>query len=101
MKAETIHGIVHALLDAEDELGVHFDTDFTLEVLKYCTRKLERIGKGEDYLPILYRCELESHLVMREINRRSEAMLKERKGGEGYVFGMPQNDMPLRLSQCT
>lgn len=101
MKAETINGIVQALLDAEHELGVHFDTDFTLDVLKYCTRKLERIGKGEDYLPILYRCELESHLAMREINSRTEAMLKERKGGEGYVCGMSQRDMPIRMPQCT
>ena len=100
MKAETIHGIVHAMLDAEHELGVHFDTDFTIDVLRYCIRKLERIGKDEDYLPLLYRCELESHLAMREINKMSEAIYRERKGGERYVLDVLPNAMPPTVSQC-
>lgn len=100
MKIETFHKVCEAHCEVESELGFGIDAMTTWSVLGYCIRKLKRIGKDEDYLPILYRCELPMQLAMREINRRSEAMLRERKGGERYVRNMPTDDLSIQLPQC-
>lgn len=42
----------------EDEIGTHLLDEFVEEVEGYCERKVERIGKSIEYLPILFRCEL-------------------------------------------
>ena len=88
MKVETIAKVCEAQLEVQDEYGFIIDDDTAMEVFEYCVRKLKCIGKGEDYLPILYKCELPMHIAMKEINKLSKFMYEEMKGGEGYVFGM-------------
>ena len=89
MKAETLKEVCKAHIEVENEYGIRIDAKTTLEVFEYCIRKLKHIGKDEDYLPILYRCELPMQLAIKEIDKLSKFMYQEMKeGGEGYVFGM-------------
>lgn len=44
--------------EAEKEMGFSVSDEVAEEILAICKRKLSVIGKGEDYLPILYRFEL-------------------------------------------
>ena len=60
--------IAKARAEAEHECGIKFDEKFAVEVLRYCIRKLKRIGQTEEYLPLLYRCELVQHQQMRRIS---------------------------------
>lgn len=64
--------LADAVLAAEMKTGRHFDFDTVYEVMKYSVRKLEVIGKGEDYLPLLLETELCDHVMREEINRRGE-----------------------------
>lgn len=101
MKPETIKEICKAHLEVEQEYGINIDEVTTREILSYCIRKLKHIRKDEDYLPILYKCELPMQLAIKEINKLSKFMYEEMKGGEGYVFGMSYESLPLTMPQCT
>lgn len=59
--------LVKARNEAEHECGYKFDDKYAIEVLRYCMRKLKRIGQTEEYLPLLYRCELIQHQQMMRI----------------------------------
>jgi len=64
--------LADAVLSAELRTGVHFDFDTVHKVLKYSLRKLEVIGKGMDYLPLLFKDELRDHAMRERINMRGE-----------------------------
>ena len=66
-KASTGSLLARARVEAEEECGKKFDDIFAGEVLRYCIRKLKRIGQTEDYLPLLYRSELLQHQQMMKI----------------------------------
>lgn len=53
--------LVKAKKKAEENLGCRIPDDVALDELGHCMRKMQCIGKDDDYLPILY-C---SELVMR------------------------------------
>lgn len=101
MKLETIKKICEAHLAVEQEYGIHIDEATTREILSYCIRKLKCIGKDEDYLPILYKCELPMQLAMKEVNKLSKFMYEEMKGGEYSVFNLFKNSLPPTVSQRT
>lgn len=102
MKPETMKAICEAHLEVENEYGIVITEETTRAILSYCIHKLKRIGKEEDYLPLLYRCELPLQLAMQEINRISENRLKERKKGvEEYVFGMLSDTLQPKMPQRT
>lgn len=69
--------LAKARSEAEEECGLVFDDRFATEVLRYCIRKLERIGQTEEYLPLLYRCELVQHQQMRSINAMSNSVVQK------------------------
>ena len=99
MKVQTFSEVCQAHIEVEREYGIVIDEKTTREVFEYCVRKLKRIGKNEDYLPILHRCELPMQLAMREVNKLSRFMYEERKkGGEGYVFGMSYAPLSPKMS---
>ena len=99
MKVQTITEVCKAHLEVEREYGIVVDPKTTREVFEYCVRKLKCIGKDEDYLPILYQCELPMHLAMKEINKLSKFMYEEmKKGGEDYVFGMSYEPLSPQMS---
>lgn len=98
MKPETIKAVCQAHCDVVEEIGVEVSPETTIEIFGYCIRKLKYIGKDEDYLPILYRCELPLQLSMRAINRMSEAIRKERKGGEMNVQVMHELSLRQQMS---
>lgn len=52
-----------AIENAEKRLGFEIDPLVALKVYRYSVRKLEVIGKGSDYLPILYESELYDHYM--------------------------------------
>lgn len=67
MKLETKMLVMKARREAEKEIGAIIPDDLANEILGYCERKLACIKKDEDYLPILYRCELPLQVRMREL----------------------------------
>lgn len=52
-----------AIENAEKRLGFEIDPLVALKVYRHSVRKLEVIGKGSDYLPILYESELYDHYM--------------------------------------
>lgn len=98
MKLSTKLKIAKARRQAEAELGVKLPNDFARDVLKYCERKLICIKKDEDYLPLLYRCELPQHAQMRAITEYSIAMMKQRKEAEKSVRDLQTDAVPSPLS---
>lgn len=69
--------LAKARREAEQECGFKFDEKFAIDVLRYCIRKLERIGQTEEYLPLLYRCELVQHFQMRSINETNNFVMQK------------------------
>lgn len=53
---------------AEVEYGVVFSEVEKKQFIADVVAKCERIGKGRDYLPILFRCELKNKLAADRIN---------------------------------
>ncbi len=51
------------IANAEKRLGFEIDPGIALSVYRYALRKLEAIGKGKDYLPVLYESELYDHFL--------------------------------------
>lgn len=100
MKPETIKEICNAQYDVEQEYGITIDEVTARETLSYCIRKLKHIHKDEDYLPLLYRCELPMQIAIKEINKLSKFMYEEMKGGDGYVFGMSYAPLSSTMPQC-
>ena len=92
MKLSTKLKIVKARRQAEAELGVNLPNDFARDVLKVCIRK------DEDYLPLLYRCELTLHAQMRAITEYSIEIMKQRKEAEKSVRYMQTDAVPSPLS---
>lgn len=64
--------LAKARTEAEQECGFKFDEKFAIDVLRYCIRKLERIGQTEAYLPLLYKSELLQHQQMRRITEMNK-----------------------------
>lgn len=79
MKLKTRLLIMKARAEAEKELNAKVPDQMAREVLDYCKRKLVCIGKGEDYLPILYRCELPMQVQMKAITALSMERMAVRK----------------------
>lgn len=69
--------LAKARREAEQECGFKFNDSFATEVLRYCIGKLKRIGQTEEYLPLLYRCELVQHQQMRSINAMSDSVAEK------------------------
>lgn len=57
MDAEELLRIV---CDVEDRLGWIFDTQEICSTYQYALRKAAMLGKGKDYIPILFESELEN-----------------------------------------
>lgn len=57
------------VLDVRRETGYRFDVMEVFDILKHSIRKAELNDKGEDYLPILFRNELEDHVMRQRINK--------------------------------
>ena len=57
------------VFDVRRETGYRFDVMEVFDILKHSIRKAELNGKGEDYLPILFRNELEDHVMRQRINK--------------------------------
>ncbi len=64
----------------EYEYGVVFCGAEIRQFVADVVAKCERIGKGEDYLPVLFRCELKNKVAADTINSVGMANLR-RKGG--------------------
>ena len=97
MKLSTKLKIAKARRQAEAEIGVKLPNDFARDVLKYCERKLVCIKKDEDYLPLLYRCELPLQAQMRAITEYSIA-IKNRKEAKESVRDLQTDAVPSTLS---
>lgn len=69
--------LAKARREAEQECGFKFSDSFAIEVLRYCIRKLKRIGQTEEYLPLLYRCELVQHQQMKSINEANSPEMQK------------------------
>ena len=94
MKLKTRLLIMKARSEAEKELNAKIPDQLAREVLDYCKRKLVCIGKNEDYLPLLYRCELPLQVQMREITALSIEWMAVRKEVGANVRRMLEN--PVR-----
>ena len=51
------------------ETGYRFDVMEVFDILRHSIRKAELNGKDEEYLPILFRNELEDHVMRQRINK--------------------------------
>lgn len=94
MKLKTRLFVMKARSEAEKELNAKVPDQLAREVLDYCKRKLVCIGKDEDYLPILYRCELPMQVQMRAITAISMERMAVRKEVGANVRRMLEN--PVR-----
>ncbi|MEZ3438051.1 MAG: hypothetical protein K1W18_04135 [Oscillospiraceae bacterium] len=65
----------------EHEYGVVFCGTEIRQLVADVVAKCERIGKGENYLPILFRCELKNKAAADMINAMGAANRLKKKGG--------------------
>ena len=96
MKLRTRLRIARARTEAETELGCKVPDWLADEVLAYCQRKLVCIKKDEDYLPLLYRCELPMQVQMKAITAASIGRMSQRKEAERSVRDL--SSYPVRSS---
>lgn len=73
MNENAVEAVVDAIRIAENRTYCHFDFDTIVDVLLYSVQKLKIIGKGTDYLPLLFENELRNHAMREEINAISVA----------------------------
>lgn len=67
--------------DAENAFGVIFDGAEIRQFVADMVSKCEHLGKGEDYLPILFRCELQNRVEADRINLIGAANRIKKEGG--------------------
>ena len=60
--------LIDSVFIAERRTGRKLDVGTVYDVLRYSLRKLEAIGKGMDYLPLLFENELRDFVMREEIN---------------------------------
>lgn len=68
MRKETALLVMKARMEVEDLINSKIPDSFAQDVLDHCKRKVECSGKGEEYLPVLYRDELPLRVFMSSIN---------------------------------
>ncbi len=68
MDEERANEMVDAIETAGICTGRKLDFDTIVDVLMYSVRKLEVIGRGVDYLPLLFENELRDYAMREEIN---------------------------------
>ena len=67
----TLTELLDAKREVEIELGIEIPDDIAMNTLEICKRKLICSGKGEDYLPLLYRYELPMKVYGTVVNART------------------------------
>lgn len=67
--------------EAERKYGVFFCEDEIRQFVADVVAKCERIGKGEEYLPVLFQCELKNKIFADMINSAGLANMLAKKGG--------------------
>ena len=63
-------GLVEIVYDVQRQVGFRFDFVDLFELIRYTIRKAELNGKDEDYVPVLFRNELEDFVMRKQINER-------------------------------
>lgn len=64
----TIQKLWEAVVQTERKLNRDIPNDVSLAVLDHTVRKCERIGKGPEYLPLLFENELSDFYMRQQIN---------------------------------
>lgn len=67
-KQADIEKLVDIVFDAQTRLRYKFDLMDVFNILRYTIRKCEVNGKGDDYIPLLFRNELEDFVMREQIN---------------------------------
>lgn len=67
-KQADIEKLVDIVFDAQTRLRYKFDLMDVFDILRYTIRKCEANGKGDDYIPLLFRNELEDFVMREQIN---------------------------------
>lgn len=56
------------IVDVQNETGFWFDVDDMVAIIQHTIRKADLNGKDEEYVPLLFRNELEDHVMRERIN---------------------------------
>lgn len=56
------------IVDVQNETGFWFDVDDMVAIMQHAIRKADLNGKDEEYVPLLFRNELEDHVMRERIN---------------------------------
>lgn len=98
MRLKTKRLIKKARREVENEMNIKLPDTLAEDVLQYCIRKLACINKDEEYLPILYRCELPLQVQMKAITEFSLERMRRRKE-EKNVRYLLENAMRFTMSE--
>lgn len=72
MDSVSKRGLENMLPEIERETGIRFEFDTICEVIRYAARKLNAIGKGAEYFPVLLESELRDYATREIINMKGE-----------------------------
>lgn len=61
--------LVDIVYGVRQETGYGFTVMEVFDILQHTIRKAELVGKGDEYLPILFQNELEDHVMRQRINK--------------------------------
>ena len=86
--------------ELEIKLGITISSATQQEVLEYCKRKLVCIKKDDNYLPLLYRCELPIYLNRTAITDYSIGVMRHRKESMENVQNLPTATLCFQMSKC-
>lgn len=56
------------IVDVQNDTGFWFDVDDMVAIIQHTIRKADLNGKDEAYVPLLFRNELEDHVMRERIN---------------------------------
>ena len=56
------------IVDVQNETGFWFDVDDMVAIMQHTVRKADLNGKDEEYVPLLFRNELEDYVMRERIN---------------------------------
>ena len=87
MTENTMKEILKTVKRKEESTGYRFSVQQVASCIRYTVRKCLRLGKGEEYIPVLFQTELDDYLFRNTVNTASVYKMQTGSEDDGNKTG--------------